>query len=93
MKGGIAELEWVRLGKYWLDDANTEKYNGHDIFNMRVSYCITKQWEVYAKAINITDKLYAERVSKSGADSALYAPGSPRTFLPALLTTGEDSNA
>lgn len=81
LKGGIAELEWVRLGKYWLDDANTEKYNGHDIFNMRVSYYITKQWEVYAKAINITDKLYAERASKSSADSALYAPGQPRTFF------------
>ena len=81
LKGGIAELEWVRLGKYWLDDANTEKYNGHDIFNMRASYYITKQWEVYAKAINITDKLYAERASKSGADSALYAPGQPRTFF------------
>ncbi|MBI3593200.1 MAG: TonB-dependent receptor, partial [Nitrospirae bacterium] len=81
LKGSIAELEWVRLGKYWLDDANTEKYSGHDIFNMRVSYYITKQWEVYAKAINIADKLYAERASKSGTDAAQFAPGSPRTFF------------
>lgn len=81
LKGGIAELEWVRLGKYWLDDANTEKYSGHDLFKIRASYHISKGWEIYSRVINITEKLYTERESKSGADSALYAPGSPRTFF------------
>lgn len=80
-KGGIAELEWVRLGKYWLDDANTEKYSGHNLFNFRVSSRISKLLEIYARVINITDKLYAERVSKSGTDAAQFAPGQPRTFF------------
>lgn len=81
LKGGIAELEWVRLGKYWLDDANTEKYSGHNLFNFRVSYRISKLLEIYARVINITDKLYAERASKSGSDAAQFAPGQPRTFF------------
>lgn len=81
LKGGLAELEWVKLGSYWMDDANTEKYDGHDIFNIRVSYHITKQWEIYVRAINITDELYAERASKSGSDQAIYAPGQPMTFF------------
>ena len=89
MKGGIAELEWVRLGKYWLDDANTEKYSGHNLFNFRVSYKVSKLLEIYARVINITDKLYAERASKSGTDAAQFAPGQPLTFLPALHITGE----
>lgn len=81
LNGGLAELEWVSLGKYWMDDANTEKYSGHDIFNLRVSHRFTKQWEAYARVNNITDRPYADRVSKSGADPALYAPGQPRTIF------------
>lgn len=81
LNGGFAELEWVRLGKYWMNDENTEKYSGHDIFNVRASYLISKAWEIFVKVINITDKLYAERASKSGSDAALFAPGQPRTFF------------
>ncbi|TAL26757.1 MAG: TonB-dependent receptor, partial [Nitrospirae bacterium] len=84
LNGGFAEIEWVRLGKYWMNDANTETYKGHDLFNVRVSYSISKQWELYAKVINIADKLYAERASKSGSDPALFAPGQPRTFFAGL---------
>lgn len=85
LKGGSVEIEWVRLGSYWMDDKNTEKYNGHDLYNLRASYNITKQWEVYTRVINITDELYAERASKSGSDPALFAPGQPRTFFAGLV--------
>ncbi|MFA4828665.1 MAG: TonB-dependent receptor [Thermodesulfovibrionales bacterium] len=81
LNGGLAEIEWVRLGKYWMDDANTETYKGHDLFNARASYSISKQWEIYIKVVNIADKLYAERASKSGSDAAQFAPGQPRTFF------------
>lgn len=81
LRGGFVEIEWIRLGKYWLDDANTEKYSGHDLFNIRASYRVSKEIELYARAINITDSLYAERASKSGSSEAQFAPGSPRTFF------------
>ncbi|MBI5583716.1 MAG: TonB-dependent receptor [Deltaproteobacteria bacterium] len=84
-KGGLFELEWIRLGDYWLDNANTEKYNGHDLFNIRASYPITKQWEVYARLINAAGKLYAESASKSGSDAAIFAPGQPRTIFAGVV--------
>ncbi|HAK89345.1 MAG TPA: TonB-dependent receptor [Nitrospiraceae bacterium] len=83
LRGGSTEFEWVRLGRYWMDDANTEQYSGHDLFNLRASYNISKEWGLYAKVINLFDRLYAERASKSGSDSQ-FAPGSPRIFFAGL---------
>jgi outer membrane receptor protein involved in Fe transport len=57
----------------------------NDIFNVRVSYQISNRWQIYARIINITDELYAERASKSGSDSALYAPGQPQTYFVGLV--------
>lgn len=85
--GSMVELEWMRVGKYWLDDANTETYSGHDIFNLRAAYRFNKQWEAYAKLLNITDTLYAERASKSGTSLAQYAPGQPETFFAGVTFT------
>ncbi len=81
IKDGLVMFEWVHLGSYWMDDANTEKYSGYDLFNLRASYRITPQWEIYAKVINLTDKLYASEASKSSSSETQYAPGQPRTFF------------
>jgi len=85
LNGGLIEFEWVKLGTYWMDDANTQKYSGYDLFNARASYCITKQWEVYVRAINIADRLYAEQAAKSATGAAQFAPGQPRTFYAGLV--------
>lgn len=87
LSGSMVELEWMRLGNYWLDDGNTEKYSGHDIFNLRVAYRFTRQWEAQAKLLNITDTLYAERASKSGSSLAQYAPGQPETLFAGVTYT------
>ncbi|MEO5357630.1 MAG: TonB-dependent receptor [Nitrospirae bacterium YQR-1] len=84
LNGGAFEFEWVKLGDYWMDDANTEKYSGHDLFNLRASYKINKDWTLYARVLNIFDKLYSERATKSGSDEPYYAPGEPRTFFGGL---------
>ena len=85
LKGGVAEVEWVHLGSYWLDDANTEKYDGHDLINLRTSYNLTPGWELYLKAANLLDRKYAERVSKSSSGEALYTPGSPQSFFAGVV--------
>ena len=33
---GSAELEWVSLGSYELDAANTDRYPGHDLLHLSV---------------------------------------------------------
>ncbi|QWR78217.1 TonB-dependent receptor [Candidatus Magnetomonas plexicatena] len=84
LNGGGFELEWVKLGDYWMDNENTAKYSGHDLFNFRANYKINKNWTLYARVLNIFDKLYAEQASKSGTDQPYYAPGEPRTFFAGL---------
>ena len=67
--GGRVELEWIKLGEYWLDDANTEKYDGHDLLNVRASYKAAESWEIFARAINVTNN---------------SMPRVPQNHLPAL---------
>ncbi|TXT25134.1 MAG: TonB-dependent receptor [Gallionellaceae bacterium] len=75
LQGGNVGVEVVTLGSYWMDDANTTKYSGHDLFNLSGSYRFGKDMELFAKVNNLTDKRFAE--STSG--TATYAPGLPRT--------------
>ncbi len=81
LNGGRMELEWIKLGSYWLNDANTERYSGYDVFNLRLSYNMTRQWEFYGRLINLANKLYAYTATKGGSDAALYCPGAPRTLF------------
>lgn len=83
MNGGNVELEWERLGAYWMDNANTERYDGHNLFNLRANYPFSQRFELYARIMNLTDKRYATAAAlSSGAPQ--YAPGAPRTFYAGL---------
>jgi iron complex outermembrane recepter protein len=80
LNGGVASIEWFKMGKYRLDQANTagQYYDGHDLFNLRASYFANKHWEIYGRLMNLTDRRYAEAASYR-ATGAEYAPGAPRT--------------
>ena len=85
LNGGKAELEWVKLGSYWMDQANTYKYAGHDVVNLRVNYLASKQLEFYGRIMNLADKRYATAAKYSPAafgnpEKFEYAPGMPRTI-------------
>ncbi|MCG6550900.1 MAG: TonB-dependent receptor [Candidatus Magnetominusculus sp. LBB02] len=82
--GGGVELEWVKLGNYWMDNENTARYPGHDLLNLRASYNIGKNWIAYARLLNIFDKRYSEQATKSGTDQPYYAPGEPRAIYAGL---------
>ena len=72
-----AQLEWVKLGAYYLDAGNLYgKYAGHDLFNLRVSQTLDARWTVFARVLNIADKRYADSASATSS-GALYAPGLP----------------
>jgi len=78
LNDGKVELEWVKLGSYWMNDANTEKYRGHDLFNLRLNYFASKKIEVYGRVMNLTDERYATNASISSGNRT-FAPGMPRT--------------
>lgn len=84
LNGGKLELEWVKLGEYWMDAANTEKYSGHDIFNIRINYHLNKKVELYSRIMNVTDQRYATAAKYSPAafgnpEKFEYSPGMSRT--------------
>ncbi|MCW8935051.1 MAG: TonB-dependent receptor [Gammaproteobacteria bacterium] len=79
LNGGRAELEWVHLGEYWMDQSNTQKYSGHELINLRMNYFATRTFETFIRLMNVTDKTYATSASFSRGEST-FAPGMPRTL-------------
>ncbi len=80
LAGGKLALEWVRLGRYRMDQANTpgQTYDGHDLFNLRGNVFVSRQWELYGRLMNLTDRRYAEAAAYT-ASGREFAPGLPRT--------------
>lgn len=74
-----AQLEWVKMGSYWLDDANTAKYEGHDLYNLRLNWNLTRHVELFGSIHNLTDERYADSASISSS-TEVFSPGLPRTY-------------
>jgi outer membrane receptor protein involved in Fe transport len=75
LQGGNMAAEVVSLGSYWMDDANTTRYSGHDLLNLSASYRFGDGLELSAKVRNATDKRFAE-----SASGTKYSPGLPRAI-------------
>jgi outer membrane receptor protein involved in Fe transport len=74
---GRAELEWVHVGAYWMDASNTQRYPGHDLFNLRLDYALTPNLDVFGRIENLANKRYADRADYAfGSDR--YFPGDDR---------------
>jgi outer membrane receptor protein involved in Fe transport len=80
--GARVQLEWVRVGSYWLDAANTRKYSGHDLFNLRGNWLVVKHVTLFGAVNNLFDKRYADSGQLSGGTqpTPLLSPGLPRAF-------------
>ncbi|MDO8350675.1 MAG: TonB-dependent receptor [Gallionella sp.] len=79
LQGGNFAAELVSLGSYWMDDANTTRYNGHDLVNLSGSYHFGKELELFAKVNNLSNRRFAE-----SASGTTYAPGMPRIWYMGL---------
>jgi outer membrane receptor protein involved in Fe transport len=73
---GLAELEWVHQDPYFMDAANTERYEGHDLLNLRLLFDATDAWQLGLRINNLTDEAYADRADIA----AIFAPDDPRYF-------------
>lgn len=92
MNGGRVEAEWERLGEYWMDQANTHKYDGHSVYNLRADYPVGKSLELYGRVMNLTDRRYATAAAYRAAafgnpERFEYAPGLERTLYVGLNYT------
>ncbi len=73
-----AELEWLHLGPYFLDAANSAAYPGHDLVHLRAQWAVTTRVAVTFALRNVLDKLYAERGDLAFGNQR-YFPGEERT--------------
>lgn len=80
MPAAAAELEWVSVGRYFLDAGNTHEYGGHDLLNMRVSWRATEHWRTVLRLNNVTDRAYADRADFAFGNYR-YFPGRGRALF------------
>jgi outer membrane receptor protein involved in Fe transport len=80
LRGGRLEVEWERLGSYWMDDENTTKYDGHDLFNLRGDVPLGRGFALYGRLMNLADERFATAASFTTAKGEEFAPGLPRTL-------------
>ncbi len=74
------ELEWVHVGRYYIDPEQANSYGGHDLLNLRLGKRFGPNWSAMLRLTNLADKRYAER-----ADFAFgrfrYTPGGARSLF------------
>ncbi len=76
----MGEVQYV--GSYWMDNANTKKYNGYSIGHLKADYRYSDELSVFGKVTNITDKKYATSATLGWGEA--YTPGDPRQFFAGL---------
>jgi outer membrane receptor protein involved in Fe transport len=88
VKDARVALEVVNQTAYWMNNANTVRYDGHTLLNLRGNYKFNSGWEAWLQGRNLTDKLYSDNASssfKSGtytpATQDSYSAGAPRSFM------------
>lgn len=84
LKGADFSLEWVRLGRYFMNPDNDHEYQGHRLVNLVVNCPVGRGWGGFGRLSNLTDRRYAESTSYTAAEGELFAPGRPRTLFGGL---------
>lgn len=95
VEGARVALELVNQGAYWMNNANTVRYSGHALFNMRGNYQFADGWEAWLQGRNLTNKLYSDSASSSYSGTGAYTPntqnqytvGAPRSLMVGLNYT------
>lgn len=72
-----AELEWMIVGPYWANAANTARYPGHDLLNLRIGLAASGRAELSLRITNLAGADYADRADYAFGDYR-YFPGRGR---------------
>jgi outer membrane receptor protein involved in Fe transport len=78
--GGSVGAEVVHVGSYWMDPANTHRYDGHSLLTLRADVPVTEDVAVFARLTNALDERYAENAAYTAFRGEEYAPGMPRAL-------------
>lgn len=77
---GQAEVEWISMGSYYMDAANTVKYGGHNLVNLRIRQTMARRWQAAVRLTNLLDTTYAERADFAFGNYR-YLPGRERAVF------------
>jgi iron complex outermembrane receptor protein len=69
----------TRVGGYWMDALNTQRYGGHTLLNLRGELALSRRLAVFARVLNVTNRRFAEGASYTIQRGRELAPGMPRT--------------
>ena len=75
-----AALQWVHLGRYFVDAENRFDYPGHELLNLRAAYEATERLNVSARLNNVADAAVADRADFAFGDYR-YFPGRGRELF------------
>ena len=88
LNGGRVAVEWSHVGEFWMDPANTHRYDGHNLLHVRAQQPILDRLSLFARVHNVTNERYAETAAYTEARGQEYAPGMPRTLYFGLEWNG-----
>ncbi|MDO9011028.1 MAG: TonB-dependent receptor [Gallionella sp.] len=80
MQGARVALELVNQGSSWMNNANTVRYSGHTLFNLRGNYRFAGGWEAWLQGRNLTNKHYSDSASSSYSGTGAYTPNTQNTY-------------
>jgi iron complex outermembrane recepter protein len=72
------QAEWVSVGSYFVDAANANRYEGHDLANLALTWRFLRGWHAAARVNNVLDTEYADRADFAFGNYR-YFPGRDRT--------------
>ena len=84
LAGSRFGLEWTKVGSYWMDAANTHRYDGHHLLALRASVPVLSHLSVFGRVTNLTDQRFAESAAYTVARGEEFSPGMPRTVYVGL---------
>ncbi len=76
----VGELEWLLVGGYWANAANTARYGGHTLGNLRLTARPEDDWTLTLRVTNLLDTAYADRADFAFGDYR-YFPGRGRAYF------------
>jgi iron complex outermembrane receptor protein len=77
---GLAEVEWLHQGRYYLTAGESVDYPGHDLVNLRAVATLARGWSVTLRLNNALDDFYADRADFAFGNYR-YFPGRDRELF------------
>ena len=87
--GARIALELVKQGASWMNNANTVRYAGHTLLNLRGNYRFSGGWEAWLQGRNLGNQHYSDSATSSYSGVGPYAAntqnqytvGAPRSLM------------